>query len=172
MEEVIRRFVNRRILGMVAMIAAIVLVTVGGAGVAYAYWTAGGSGTGFGASGTTTPITLSSGTPTATLLPGGQTGVILTMTNPNTAAVKISSLALDTTQGTGGFSVDSGHSGCTLSTLSFATQTNGGAGWTVPGKVGSTNGTLAVTMTNSLSMSTSAANACQGATFTVFLLGA
>jgi hypothetical protein len=163
---------NRRIIGMIAMVIAIVVVTVGGAGVAYAYWSAGGAGTGFGAAGTTVPITLSAGTPTVSLLPGGQTGVVLTMTNPNTATVRVSSLALDTTQGTGGFSVDASHTGCALATLSFATQTNGGAGWSVPGKVGSTNGSLTVTLANSLSMSLSAVNACQGATFTVYLLGA
>jgi hypothetical protein len=163
---------NRRILAIVAMVIAIVVVTIGGAGVAYAYWTAGGAGTGFGAAGTTVPITLSAGTPTASLLPGGQTGVVLTMTNANAATVKISSLALDTTQGASGFAVDAGHSGCTLSTLSFVTQTNGGVGWSVPGKVGATNGTLTTTLTNALAMSLSAADACQGATFTVYLLGA
>ena len=163
---------NRRILAIVAMVIAIIVVTIGGAGVAYAYWTAGGAGTGFGAAGTTVPITLSAGTPTASLLPGGQTGVVLTMTNANAATVKISSLALDTTQGASGFAVDAGHSGCTLSTLSFVTQTNGGAGWSVPGKVGATNGTLTTTLTNALAMSLSAADACQGATFTVYLLGA
>ena len=153
------------------MILAIVVVTIGGAGVAYAYWTAGGAGTGFGATGTTVPLTLSSGTPTASLLPGGQTGVVLTITNTNSASVKVSSLALDTTQGASGFSVDASHTGCTLTALSFATQTNGGAGWSVPGKVGAVNGTLAVTLPNALSMSLSAVNACQGATFTVYLLG-
>ena len=163
---------NRRILAIVAMVIAIIVVTIGGAGVAYAYWTAGGAGTGFGAAGTTVPITLSAGTPTASLLPGGQTGVVLTMTNANAATVKISSLALDTTQGASGFAVDAGHAGCTLSTLSFVTQTNGGAGWSVPGKVGATNGTLTTTLTNALAMSLSAADACQGATFTVYLLGA
>jgi hypothetical protein len=164
--------VNRRILGVIAMVIAILVVTVGGAGVAYAYWSAGGAGTGFGATGTTVPLTLSAGAPTASLLPGGQTSVVLTMTNTNAATVKVSSLALDTTQGTGGFSVDSSHAGCTLSTLSFTTQTNSGAGWSVPGKVGSTNGTLTATLTNALAMSVSAVNACQGATFTVYLLAA
>jgi hypothetical protein len=163
---------NRRIVGLVAAIIAIAVVTIGGAGVAYAYWSAGGVGTGSGLTGTTAPITLSSGSPTASLLPGGQTNVVLTMTNTNAASVKVSSLALDATQGTSGFAVDSSHSGCTLSTLSFVTQTNAGAGWTVPGKVGTTNGTLSVTLANSLSMSLSAVNACQGATFTVYLLAA
>jgi hypothetical protein len=169
---VIRLRINRRILGLVAAIVAIVIVMGGGAGVAYAYWSAGGAGVGNGIGGATTPLTLSSGTPTGTLLPGGSTSVVLTMTNPNPATVKISSLALDTLQGTSGFSVDAGHSGCTLSTLSFSTQTNAGAGWTVPGKVGAVNGTLAVTLSNSLSMTLAAVNACQGATFTVYLLGA
>ena len=163
---------NRRMVGIVAMVIAIVAVMVGGAGVAYAYWSAGGVGSGVGVSGTTVPLILSSGTPTASLLPGGQTGVVVTMTNSNAASVKVSSLALDAAQGTGGFGVDAGHSGCTLATLSFATQTNGGAGWTVPGKVGAIDGTLTVTMSNALSMSVSAVNACQGATFTVYLVAA
>ena len=59
--------------------------------------------------------------------------MVLTVTNPNPGQIRVGSLALDTSQGTGGFAVDGGHSGCGLATLSFATQTNGGAGWTVPG---------------------------------------
>jgi hypothetical protein len=79
--------------------------------------------------------------------------------------VHITTLTLDSTQGTGGFSVDAAHSGCTLSALSFATQTNGGSGWNVPG-----TGNLAITLPAAVTMATSAANACQGATFTVYLL--
>jgi hypothetical protein len=164
--------VTRRVLGAIAIVIAIVVVTVGGAGVAYAYWSAGGAGSAVGSTGTTVPLTLTSGTPTAGLLPGANSDVVLTMTNTNTARVKVSSLALDTTQGTSGFGVDAGHSGCTLTALSFAAQTNGGAGWTVPGKVGAVNGTLTVTLSSALAMSLSAVNACQGATFTVYLLAA
>ena len=60
--------------------------------------------------------------------------------------------------------VDAAHPGCAVSTLGFTTQTNGGAGWTVAG-----HGSLPVTLAGALSMSASAANACQGATFTVYL---
>jgi hypothetical protein len=162
--------VSRRLLGVIAMVIAIIVVTIGGAGVAYAYWSAGGAGTGIGATGTTVPLTLTSGTPTAGLLPGASSGVVLTMTNTNSSGVKVSSLSLDTTQGTGGFSVDAGHTGCALTALSFGTQTNGGTGWTVPGKVGAVNGTLTVTLASALVMSVSAVNACQGATFTVYLV--
>jgi hypothetical protein len=73
-------------------------------------------------------------------------------------------LALDTTQGTSGFAADAAHAACALAALSFATQSNGGAGWTVPG-----GSVVALTLPNAISMSTNAANACQGATFTVYL---
>lgn len=146
---------------------AILAVSVGG--VAFAYWPGFGGGTGSGTTGTTIPVTLSPGTPVATLYPGGQTNVVLTVSNPNAAQVHIGSLALDTAQGTGGFTVDAGHSGCAVSTLSFTTQTNSGAGWTVPPKVGAVDGTLLVTLTNALGMGLGAANACQGASSTVYV---
>ena len=47
---------------------------------------------------------------------------------------------------------------------------NGSSGWDVPAKVGAVNGTLLVTLSNALSMAASAADACQGATFTVYLV--
>jgi hypothetical protein len=162
--------VNRRVLGLAVMIAVAVAVTLGGAGVAYAYWTAGGSGSAAGGTGTTVPVVLGTATPTAALLPGGTSGVVLTATNSNVSSLRINRFSLDTTRGTAGFAVDAAHPGCTLSALSFTTQTNGGSGWTVPGKVGGTNGTLSITLASSLAMSASALNACQGATFTVYLV--
>jgi hypothetical protein len=152
------------------LVAVAVAVTVGVGGAASAVWTASGGGTGGADAGALQPITLSSGTPAAPLFPGGQTSVDLTVTNPNDANAKIGSIALDTSQGSGGFAVDAGHAGCTLSTLSFTTQTNGGAGWVLPPRVGAVDGTLAISLSNALSMSTSAANACQGATFTIYLV--
>ena len=117
------------------------------AGIAAAVWSAVGSGTGNGGSGTTVAVTLTPAAPTAALYPGGQADVVLTVTNSNIAPVRIGSLSSDTTRGTGGFSVDAGHAGCVLSTLTFTTQTNGTTGWTVPAKSGSVAGTLAVTLT-------------------------
>ena len=64
--------------------------------------------------------------------------------------------------------MDGGHAGCGVAALSFTTQTNGGAGWTVPGS----GRPSSITLTNALSMATGAANACQGATFTVYLQAA
>jgi hypothetical protein len=146
---------------------ALGLVTLGlvlVAAVAAAYWRASGTGAGAASTRGTSALTIAPGSPTAQLYPGGQATVVLTLTNPNPSAVRIGSLALDTGQGTAGFAVDAGHSSCGLGALSFATQTNGGAGWTVPA-----SGTLPLSLTNSLSMTAAAANGCQGATFTVFL---
>ena len=156
---------------VVAWVLAIVVValTIPAGGIAYAYWASGGVGSGVGNTGDLEQLSLSPGTPVADLYPGAQTDVVLTASNPNLAATHIGSLSLDTSQGTGGFAVDGGHAGCSVATLSFTTQTNGGAGWTVPARVGLINGTLAITLDNALSMSAIAASACQGATFTVYL---
>lgn len=159
------RHLSRRLL--VASLLAILALP--GGGTAFAYWRASGSGAGSATAGTNVAVTLSPGTPTATLYPGGQADVLLTVSNPNASPVRIGSLALDTGQGTSGYAVDAGHSGCAVATLSYTTQTNGGAGWTVPGKVGAVDGTLAITLTNALAMGAAAANACQGATSTVYL---
>jgi hypothetical protein len=163
-----RHLVGMRRPGLVLLLVAGALAAT--AGTAFAYWHTTGAGTGHGRTTTAQAVTLTPATPTAQLYPGGVSDVVLTVNNPNPSAIHLGSLALDTTQGTGGFGVDPAHSGCGLAVLAFTTQTNGGAGWTVPGKVNATNGTLAVTLTNALSMGTGAANACQNATFTVYLV--
>ena len=152
------------------IVAAAILVVL--VAVALAYWTGAGSGAGT----TTLPnpqaLTLSPGTPSTNVSPGASAAVATVASNPNLYTVHITSISLDTAQGTGGFAVDGGHSGCVLSTLGFTTQTNGGSGWTVPAKVGSTNGSLSIQMTSALTMSAGAADACQGASFTVHLAAA
>ena len=161
-----KKIVQNIFLGLLLVIMSLSAL----AGIAAAVWSAVGSGSGSGGTGTTVAVTLSPAAPTATLYPGGQTNVVLTITNSNTAPVRIGSLSSDTARGTSGFSVDAGHTGCVLSTLAFTTQTNGTTGWTVPAKAGSVNGTLAVTLTNAIAMSLTALSACQGATFTVYLV--
>ena len=161
-----RRRITRRLLP--TLLAVAIAVSVGD--VAFAYWRGSGSGAGSGTTGTTVAVVLTPGVPAADLFPGGQANVVLTVTNPNASPVRIGSLALNTGQGTGGFAVDAGHSGCAVATLSFTTATNGGAGWTVPGKVGAVDGTLSITLTNAVAMGVGAADACQGASFTVYLV--
>jgi hypothetical protein len=156
---------RRRVL-VVAVVATMFAVIATGA---LAFFTSHGSRSASGAAGTAQAVTLSAGTPTQQLYPGGQSDVALTISNPNPFRVHIGSLSLNTTSGTGGFAVDATHTGCGLSTLSFTIQTNSGAGWFVPPKVGSTNGTLSVDLPSAVAMTTNAANACQGAIFTVYL---
>ena len=110
---------NRNLrLALVALVAFIgVLLLNGGA---QAFWSAGGSGTGNGGSGTVQAVTLSPGTSPAASSPAGTRDVVLTVSNPNLAEVSVRSLALDTSQGTNGFSVDAGHAGCSVAALSFA----------------------------------------------------
>lgn len=150
--------------------AAVAVGVVGAATGAYAYWSAnGGGGSGTASVATPANLTISPATPSASLYPGGSTTVVATISNPNPTAAHIPSLVLDTSQGSGGFAVDSSHTGCTTA-LAALTFTDQSAGWDVPAKVGSTNGSLSPTLSaTALRMGTGAASACQGAVFTVYL---
>ena len=93
-----------------------------------------GTGSGAAASGTVAAVTLSPGTPTAQLYPGGQATVVLTVTNPNPGqrpgrVPRPGHRA----RGPAGSPWTARTPACGLATLSYATQTNGGAGWTLPG---------------------------------------
>jgi hypothetical protein len=158
--------VHRRTRSVSIMITAAVALT---AGVAYAIWGVIGAGSGTALTSTTVPLTLTAGSPMGTLYPGGTSDVLVTISNPNPSSIVVRSLTLDTTQGTGGFSADAGHSGCAVSALTFSSSTNGGVGWTVPAQSSGTAGTLAVTLTGALAMNLNAADACQGVIPLVYL---
>jgi hypothetical protein len=136
---------------------------------AFGYWSASGSGLGDAGTGTTLPLTLSAGTPASAVYPGGSSAVAVTLANANIYPVAVPSLVLDASKGTNGFAVDGAHAGCGVGVLGFATQDNATAGWTVPGASNGTDGSLVLSLPGSLSMATNAADACQGATFTVHL---
>jgi hypothetical protein len=156
----------RRILAIGVVVAAIVAL----GGTADAIWTGSGGGNGSASSGTVTPVTLSPGTPDTLLYPGGSADVVLTVHNPGSAEVHIGSLSLDKARGEGGYSVDALHSGCSVSTFGFSASTNSGAGWTVPAQDSGAAGLLPIALSDALSMDENAANACQGATATVYLV--
>jgi hypothetical protein len=146
----------------IAIAAAAALVAAGGA---LAYYTSTGSGTGGASVASPDPVTIAARTPASGLLyPGASGEVDATVSNPNPFPVRINSLVLD-----GGIGVDGSHSDCDTSALHYTTQDNGGAGWNVPAKVGATEGTLDLTLADALNMDVGAANACQGAAFTVSL---
>jgi len=151
-----------------SIVLAFVLVATGG-GLATAYWSSSGTATGSVTTGTSLPLELNPGTPTDTLYPGGEASIVVRITNPNRAPTILSSLYLDATHGTDGFGVDPAHADCGLSALTFTTQRNAGLGWTVPARIGATDGSVVLTLAGAVSMDLGAANACQGATFTVFM---
>lgn len=150
------------------LLSAVIAAALGG--IANAYWQGSGSGHAEGTTAATVAVILSPGSPTRTLYPGGQADVVLTVSNPNESPLHVGTLSLDTSQGSAGFAVDAAHSACPPTTLSFSTQTDNGAGWSVPARSGATNGMLPVTLTNALTMDVGAENACQGASFTIYLL--
>jgi hypothetical protein len=143
-----------------ARLAALLAATCALAGTAFGYWSATGAGSSAGTTSGTTPLTVTAATPTQSLLPtGAATGdVSLTIGNPNSYAVHVAQLSLDTAADNAGFSANA--TGCALS---FATQDNGGAGWTLPS--GNTN----LVLTKSMTMGTRAASSCQNRTFSVYL---
>ena len=157
-----RRRGSRR--GLLAL-TVLALSLLGSTGT-WAYFTGSGSGSGTAGTGTTVPMTLTPGTVSASLYPGGSASVVFTVSNPNLSPIYIGTFVLDTSTVTSGFAINASHSGCSTASLTFTAAT---AGWTVPAKSGSTNGSLAVTLPGALNMAPDAASACQGATITVYL---
>jgi hypothetical protein len=158
--------VGKRVRSRKVKLAVTIVVALIVAGGALAYYTSAGAGSGSASVGSPAELTITAGTPTSGLLYPGSTGEVdATISNPNTFPLRVNSLILDSA----GIAADSGHSGCDTSALHYTTQTNGGSGWNVPGKVGSTDGTLAIQLSGAISMDSSAANECQGSTFTVYL---
>lgn len=74
-------------------IAAVTLLLLGGGSIAFAYWSAGGSGTGTALSASNTPITVNQSTVITGLQPGGAAQTISgTFTNANTSPVYVTSV--------------------------------------------------------------------------------
>ncbi|MGZ4333579.1 MAG: hypothetical protein ACXVRJ_04835 [Gaiellaceae bacterium] len=134
------------------------------AGGAAAFWLVLGNGSTGSQAGTVSAVTLAPAATSTPLFPGGTADVAVSVVNGNPGRIFVGSLLLDTGQGTSGFSVDGGHSGCNLAALGYTTQTNGGSGWSVPG-----SSTLPLDLSGAVSLSTSAVSACQGAQVTVYL---
>ena len=157
------RLVRRAVLTATGAATTALLV----AGPVFAFYTAAGSGSSAGATGTLQPLSVQAatvGSPASSLLPGGTADLLLNVTNPNATAVTITGVA----QG-GGVTV-SGGSGCTSdpswpttpgnSGVSIATTT--GLSITVAGGASDT-----VHVGGAASMTTASASGCQGATFQI-----
>ncbi len=133
-------------------------------GVAAAYWMAGGTGSGTVSAGTaaalvTVPATAST---TSLLYPNGAAAdVTMTVRNPNTYAISVTGVAAN-----GAVTAAGGIGSCTTTGVAIATPT-AGLPFTVPAKVGGTNGSATVVLTAAATMANTSDNGCQGATFTI-----
>lgn len=145
--------------GTLLVAALVALATAGGS---YGFFASHGTGSGTATAGAARSLTLTPAAPTGSLYPGDSADVALTVGNPNPGAVVLPSLTLDTARGTNGLAVDAGHAGCDVSALSF---TGAASRWTIPAQASA----YPIDLPGAISMSGSAANACQGATFTVYL---
>ena len=127
------------------------------AGVAVGAWNVTGSGSGSAKAGVATGLTLNdaSGATAADLYPGVTGNVKLSVTNPNSFPVRVTSVT-----GTGAITSDKG-AACNASTgVTFTNQT----GLTLDLAAGATS---VFTLSGAAAMSNSSDNACQGAIFTI-----
>jgi len=133
-----------------------VLVAVG---IAIGAWNATGSGTGYAKAGTSSSLTLgdASGSTVADLYPGATGNVKITVTNPNSFPVLITTVSQT---GSASITSDKG-AACNASTgVTFTTQ----SGLSLALGAGATN---TFTLTGAVAMSNASANACQGAVFSI-----
>ena len=149
-----------RLLRVAGGVATLTMVATPG----FAYFKSAGNGAGAGATGTLQPlqVLLAAGTPTSSLLPGSTADLVLSVTNPNSVTVTITSVSQ-----AGGVTV-TGAAGCT-SDPAWPT-TLGTSGVSIPGSTGlsqtvGAGATAVVHVSGGAAMSTSSVSACQGATF-------
>lgn len=163
---------SRIVVGLVGIGAALGLV----GGAAFAYWTVSGSGSGQAQSASVTNLTISASTNAATnlLYPGANGDAVLSISNPNSFPVTITALQLPTnTTYADGYSdntLTTPKGGCAASTPSdviwnYSTLMSGSSHTLHTSLTVSGGATLIVTMTNDVSMTTSAPLACASTFF-------
>jgi hypothetical protein len=114
-----QKLMRKRILVPVAAIAALAL-----AGVAFAYFTASGTGSGTATVGSAAGVSIDSVSFDSTLYPGGSTTVRFTVTNSSSStAVQVAKVVADTSAGTNGISSSSLPAGCSASDFTFGDVT-------------------------------------------------
>jgi hypothetical protein len=146
----------------VAVFAAAIPVMIGG-GVAFASWSASGTGSGAAQAGNVTPLKTVTATTTSLglLFPGGSGDLKVTFDNPNPFPVTITSV----TAGTGAITGSGGIASCSTTGVTFTAPTSPSVA--LPAASGGTDGTTTRTFLNALSMNANSDNGCQGATFSV-----
>lgn len=132
------------VLGLVGIVAA---------GIAWASWTASGSGSASAKADTSAPVTVVGATSDGDLYPGGTGNLKMTVTNENDFAVTITGVTAD-----GAVTADD--EGCNAETVAFADQDE--LDLSVEA-----NGSQVITLPDSVSMASAANDDCQGASFDI-----
>lgn len=143
---------------LVATVVALLVIS----GIAFAVWSANGTGSGNAKALTAATVTVNATTGAADLYPGGSGKVWFSLTNSNPYAVTLNSLTAASVTGvSGGIG---GSPACATTDLSLAALPISG-GWTE-----AANSTSAAQSVETLvTMNSSAPDACQDATFTLSL---
>jgi hypothetical protein len=130
-----------------------------GTGTAFAFFTSSGHGSGTASTGTPLSVTVNeaTGTVSTPLFPGSTGDMRVSLSNPNTFAVTITTITLN-----GTITADGGHPGCTTTGVTLQTLT--GLSINVP------IGTNTIDVPNAVAMGASSSNGCQGATFQIPVL--
>jgi hypothetical protein len=144
--------------GKKTLLTLVAAAAIAAAGGAYATWSTSGSGDGYAKATTASAITLAdaSSSTSGDLYPGGSGNLKLKVSNPNSFPVRITAVA-------GSGTIGSDTVGCTSANhaVTFTDQTS----QTLDLTANASN--TVFTLTGVVHMGSSAANACQGAVFTV-----
>lgn len=141
--------------GRRSAILALALGLLFAAGIAFAAWTATGTGSGYAKATTAQSLTTVdvSASVAATLYPGATGDVELRISNPNPYPVVVTDV-------TGNGAITASDPGCNVASVSFTDQT--GLSLNVPA-----SGAATFTLAGAVQMSSAANDNCQGATFTI-----
>jgi hypothetical protein len=153
---------NARKRRFIALVAALAVVCAG-SGLAYAYWTAGGTGVGSATTGTSTNFAVASDPPTGgALTPGGAAQTVaFTVANAGTGGQNLTNVVVTVANADG--SAWTATAGCSAADYTVGTPTI--VYGVIPG-AGHTDGSVTITM-NDLSTNQ---NACQGVTAPLYFV--
>ena len=163
---------RKRLWKSAMVVATFVVATLAFSAAGLGYFTAPGAGEGSIQVANAKPLTVSAVSPAGSALyPGGSADVAASVDNPNSFPVHVHAFVLETSAGHAtGITNDKsgcssgGDTGSSSSSVTFnGPLRNDGADFVFQ------PGTTSLTLHDALSMSNSAENACQGATFTVYL---
>jgi len=148
------------------VVVATALSVLMGAGVAFAAWTANGTGAAGAKATSFLALTVSAGTTTAQLYPGGSGDAVVSVTNPNPFAVKITQVAQDVSAG----KFVSSDQGANCTDAAASTHPTGVSLTSATGSPLATiaaNSTSSFTLTGKVTMGNTSDTLCQNATFSI-----